>query len=88
MVAQSETRYWDWPLFTAPYFSDLPEISPKQEDEFVERDAVIARYNSKPNVSWVFVSEALKQRSEELLGFTFRRLHVNSQFGGRQDFSL
>lgn len=71
-----ETRYWDWPLFTAPYFSDLPEISPKQEDEFRERDAVIARYNSKPNVSWVFVSEALKQRSEELLGFTFRRAHV------------
>lgn len=71
-----ETRYWDWTLFTAPYFGDPPKLSPEQEAEFRERDAVIARYNDKPNVSWVFVSEALKWRSEELLGLEFKRAHV------------
>lgn len=71
-----ETRYWDWPLFTAPYFAEPPALTAAQEEEFRERDEVIRRYNELPNVSWVFVSEALKRRSEELLGMEFARSFV------------
>lgn len=71
-----ETRYWDWPDFTAPYFSKRPVLTRGQIAEFEERDSVIRRYNELPNVSWVFVSEALKQRSEELVGITFDRSYV------------
>lgn len=71
-----ETRYRDWPEFTAPYFGGQPALSAEQECEFRERDQVIRRFNDKPNVSWVFVSEALKSRSEELLGIRFNRAHV------------
>lgn len=71
-----ETRYWDWPQFTAPYFTEQPELNEGQKAEFRERDEVIRRFNEKPNVSWVFVSEALKARSEELIGIRFNRAHV------------
>lgn len=71
-----ETRYWDWPLFTTPYFCEPAMLNEAQTEEFRERDVVMARCNDKPNVSWVFVSEALKRRSEELLGFEFSRAYV------------
>ena len=71
-----ETLYWDWPRFTSPYFRDPPRLTEAQKDEFRERDAVLRRYNDLCNVSWVFVSEPLKRRSEELLGFRFNRAHV------------
>lgn len=71
-----ETRYWDWPEFTAPYFCDPPVLSEEQKQEFRNRDEVIRRFNEMPNVSWVFVSEPLKARSEELLGLSFNRAYV------------
>lgn len=71
-----ETRYWDWPLFTARYFQPTPELSDECRLEFARRDEILARYNRKANVNWVFVSDALKARSEELLGFPFERAHV------------
>ncbi|MEG0376307.1 MAG: hypothetical protein RR672_11810, partial [Raoultibacter sp.] len=71
-----ETRYWDWPLFTSPYFSDPADLAEAQIEEFKIRDEAIKRFNKKANVSWVFVSESLKKRSEELLGFNFERAHV------------
>ncbi len=71
-----ETCYWDWPLFTARYFQPAPEISDEMRRGFLDRDEILARYNRNDNVNWVFVSDALKARSEELLGFSFERAHV------------
>ena len=71
-----ETRYWDWPIFTTPYFSDQASLTDGQKAEFKERDEAIAKLNEMPNISWVFVSESLKNRSEELLGIVFKRAHV------------
>lgn len=71
-----ETRYWDWPLFVTPYFSKPPELTPAQIEEFEERDWTIKALNKQENVAWVFVSEALKTRSEELIGITFKRAYV------------
>lgn len=71
-----ETRYWDWPLFTARYFQPVAELSDEMRREFSKRDEILARYNRNDDVTWVFVSDALKARSEELVGFPFNRAHV------------
>lgn len=71
-----ETRYWDWPLFTARYFQPAPTLTDEQRRQFSRRDAILKRYNQNDAVEWVFVSDALKARSEELLGFSFNRAHV------------
>ncbi|MDO4841460.1 MAG: glycosyltransferase family 4 protein [Phoenicibacter congonensis] len=68
-----ETRYWDWPLFTTPYFSAPSELTQAQKEEFEKRDIVIKKLNDQENVNWVFVSQTLKERSEELIGITFER---------------
>ena len=73
-----ETRYWDWPLFTTPYFTHPAKLTHEQTEEFTKRDAVIRQLNNQSNVSWVFVSETLKKRSEELIGIHFNRAHVIS----------
>lgn len=71
-----ETRYWDWPLFASPYFAPPAEISDEQRILFLHRDEIIKRFNARDNVTWVFVSEALRTRSEELIGIRFNRAHV------------
>ena len=71
-----ETRYWDWPLFTGRYFEQPSEITDEQRRLFSKRDETIRRFNERENVSWVFVSDALKARSEELIGIRFNRAHV------------
>ena len=68
-----ETRYWDWPLFVTPYFQEPKELSEVQVEEFHKRDAVIKEINERENISWVFVSDTLRKRSEELIGIEFAR---------------
>ena len=71
-----ETRYWEWPLFTTPYFTELPALTDEQKELFRQRDAIVKAFNEKTNVSWVFISEAQQKRAEELVGVTFNRAHV------------
>ena len=81
-----ETRYWEWPLFTTPYFTDLPELTDEQKRLFAQRDAIIKEFNEKPNVSWIFISEAQKKRAEELIGISFNRVHVIANLVDEQRF--
>lgn len=71
-----ETRYWDWPLFVTPYFSQPPKLTAEQIEDFSTRDRVITALNEQANVEWVFVSRTLKERSEKLIGIKFNRAHV------------
>lgn len=71
-----ETRYWEWPAFTTPYFTEPIELTDEQKRLFAHRDAILKRFNEKPNVSWVFISQLQKERAEELVGITFNRAHV------------
>lgn len=71
-----ETMYWDWPLFTTPYFHKPAALSTDQIAEFKERDELIKALNDQKSVSWIFVSPFLKERSEKLIGIKFKRSHV------------
>ena len=71
-----ETRYWEWPLFTTPYFTEPAELTAEQKQLFTQRDTIIKTFNAKPNVSWIFISEAQKNRAEELIGISFEPSHV------------
>lgn len=81
-----ETRYWEWPLFTTPYFTEPPELTDEQKRLFAQKDAIIKAFNEKPNVSWVFISEAQKKRAEELIGISFNRVHVIANLVDEQRF--
>ena len=68
--------YWDRSAFTTPYFS-APRVMPNDElAECRARDAMLARFNAMPNVTFVPVSDFVKNRSEELLGFTWNSYEV------------
>lgn len=71
-----ETMYWDWPVFTTPYFQQPQALTEGQTRAFEKRDELIRELNALPNVTWVFVSPFLKSRSEELIGITFNSSHV------------
>lgn len=58
-----------------PYFSK-PLDALNYEKEFRLRDECVARYASKENVTWVFVSEWLKTCSEEDQGIRFKNTRV------------
>ena len=71
-----ETLYWDYPYFTTNYFSELNEITEKQKQEFKANDLIINKINDMPNVTFVFVSNWIKQRSEELINIKFKNYEV------------
>ncbi|MBO4352936.1 MAG: glycosyltransferase family 4 protein [Eggerthellaceae bacterium] len=81
-----ETRYWEWPLFTTPYFTEPPELTEDQRRLFEQKDAFVKIFNNKPNVSWIFISEAQKKRAEELIGISFNRSHVIANLVDEQRF--
>lgn len=71
-----ETRYWDSPQYTVPYFQKPEPLSEQQREEYRKKDAIIARYNKNPRVSWIFITEQQKLRSEETIGITFENYHI------------
>ena len=71
-----ETLYWDWPKFTTGYFVKEPKLSEFQIDLFRNNDEMIKRYNDKENVHWIFVSNWIKNHSEELIGIKFKNYSV------------
>ena len=81
-----ETQYWDWAKFATPYFSDPIQLTDEQVAEFQQRDEVIRRYNTLPNVSWVFITEEQKQRAEELIHTTFERAFIIPNIVDEQEF--
>lgn len=72
----AESLYWDRPKFTTSYFS-APRIMDQQEvADLQARDAMLARFNARPNTTFVFVSEFARRRSTELTGITWNNAVV------------
>ena len=71
-----ETLYWDSPHFTTKYYEPLDKIPEEEEKEYLHNDTIIKKMNEKPNVKWIFVSQWIKDRSEELLKIKFNNYAV------------
>ena len=71
-----ETLYWDYPKFTTRYFEKLNEINEKQFKEFTLNDKIIKTINDRPNFKFIFVSEWIKDKSEELINIKFNNYEV------------
>lgn len=81
-----ETLYWDWPYFTTPYFSKRKELTDEQASRFKENDTIINKYNNLKNVTWIFVSEWIKKRSEELTNIEFNNFKIIPNFVDERTF--
>ena len=82
-----ETLYWDWPRFTTPYFAPLPELNDGQRYMFQKNDTMIKSYNNNPNVTWVFVSEWIKNQSEKLINIKFNQYKVIPNYIDENNFT-
>ena len=71
-----ETLYWDLPCFVTPYFSERYKLDYNQIADFKNRDIMISKINNMPNVKFVFVSEWIKKKSEELIDIKFNNYVV------------
>ena len=71
-----ETLHWDYPYYMTKYFEPYSEIPDSLKQEFIEKDKMLKLVNEKNNVKWIFVSNWIKNRSEELLGFKFNNYEV------------
>lgn len=71
-----ETRYWDSPYYSAEYFKPIYPLSEEQKKVYLKKDTLIKRYNDNPHVTWIFISEMQKKRSEELIGIRFNKSRV------------
>lgn len=81
-----ETLYWDWSKMTDTYFTPESELSDVSIKEFKNNDKIIKRYNEYPNVHWVFVSNWIKDRSEELINIKFNNSTVIPNFIDEENF--
>lgn len=71
-----ETLYWDYPCFTTGYFEKSCDLSDEQKAEFSANDEMIKKVNDMPNVKFVFVSQWIKDKSEELINIKFKNYEV------------
>ena len=71
-----ETLYWDYPLMVNRYFEKSDKITEEQKEHFKVNDEIIKKYNNLSNIKWIFVSEWIKKRSEELIGIKFKNYEV------------
>lgn len=72
----SDALYWDYPKIFKRYFEKPPEINSELMRLYSSRDALIKRYSSKDNVTWIFGSNFAKNTSEDLIGISFERVNV------------
>lgn len=70
-----ETLFWDLPSVNGPYFGKSRPPSEATVQRFHVLERTMKNFAARENVSWVFVSEWQKRRSEELLGISFERAH-------------
>jgi glycosyltransferase involved in cell wall biosynthesis len=71
-----ETLFYDLPAVNGPYFSTPKPAEGPQLARFRTFHKVMASFEQRLNVRWVFVSEWMRQRSRELLGLSFERSEV------------
>ena len=66
-----DTAYWDYDKLSKKYFQPNAKIYDDLREIFVNKDEIIQRYNKLSNIKWVFVSNFLKNRSQELLKINY-----------------
>jgi glycosyltransferase involved in cell wall biosynthesis len=71
-----ETLFYDLPAVNGPYFSTPKPAEGAQLARFRTLHKVMASFEQRLNVRWIFVSEWMRQRSRELLGLEFERSEV------------
>lgn len=71
----ADVLYKDYPKYASHYFESEIDISDKQKI-FKLRDYYFKKYNKYPNVTWMFVSEFVKNRAEELLNIKFNNFEI------------
>lgn len=71
----ADILYRDLPKYASHYFEQELDIS-YREKEFKSRDYYFKKYNKYPNVTWVFVSDFVKNRAEELLNISFNNYQI------------
>lgn len=76
----AETLFEQLLAEAGPYFAPLRKPDANDHDRFRRRRRVLRKYNKNPNVTWVFMSEWQKQRTEELLGYAFSRAVTINNF--------
>lgn len=82
-----ETLYWDWSKMTDNYFTVEKGLSAETEAFFKSNDELINRYNNYDNVHWIFVSNWIKERSEELINIKFKNYSVIPNFIDSDNFN-
>ena len=82
-----ETLYWDWSKMTDRYFTKEKPLDSYLQEKFKENDNLIKRYNNYPYVHWVFVSNWIKQKSEELIGIKFNNFNIIPNYIDEKTFN-
>lgn len=71
----ADVLYRDYPKYASHYFESEIDVSYRQK-EFELRDICFKKYNTYPNVKWMFVSNFVKNRAEELLDIKFNNFDI------------
>jgi len=71
----ADVLYRDYPKYASHYFESEIDVS-WRDKEFEARDYYFKKYNGYSNVKWMFVSEFVKNRAEELLNIEFKNYEI------------
>jgi len=85
-VEGPDVFYRDNTVYSTPYFKRATTSSTDSPLN-QQRDLAIRKYNSLPNVKWIFPSSAMKTECESILGITFNNAAVINPVGDEVIFS-
>ena len=68
-----ESLYWERERYTTPYFGEAAPITAEERADYLDRDAILRRFDALPQVTWVFVSEFCRDEARRLTGVGFER---------------
>lgn len=71
----ADVLYRDFPKFASNYFEGPIDVL-DNERIYREKDAAFIKYNNKPNVKWMFVSQFVKDRAEEIFNTKFSNYDI------------
>lgn len=66
----ADVLYRDFPKYASRYFEKDIDIT-NRKNEFKRKDYYFKKYNGLSNVKWIFVSDFVRKRAEELLDIKF-----------------
>ena len=71
----ADILYRDLPLFASNYFASELNIT-SRESEFLIKDYYIRKYSQLRNVKWIFVSNFVHKRAEEIFDIKFKNYDI------------